>query len=227
MTINFHSSFPRYEAFSPDVPVWCVTPEHERCIHRYFDTSPFSPSGRYLAAFRLPFEDRPPLPGETGEIIVVDLESGGEQVVATSAGWESQIGANINWGSDDSTLIFNDVETSTWTPHGVKLNWRTGKTERFDHGVYHVSNDGCYAVCGNTGAMRRTQGGYGVILPDENTPCLAGLSADDGVWVTNMDTLESRLLISIQELVERGVKPEYRTEYEDAENYIFHHCCPK
>ncbi len=222
MSIKLHHSFPRYDEFSPEVPVWCVTPQHNRCIHRYFDTSPFSPSGRYLAVFRLPFEDRPPRPGEPGEIIVVNLETGEEQVVATSAGWESQIGANINWGSNDSTLIYNDVDTSTWTPHGIRLNWQTDRAERFEHGVYHVSNDGRFAVCGNMGAMRRTQGGYGVILPDAHTPRLIGLSDDDGVWITDLETLESRLLISIRELVERAVKPEYRAEYDNAENYIFH-----
>ena len=47
-------SFPNYENFSPRVPVWCVTPERPACIHRFFDTSPISPSGRYVALFQLP-----------------------------------------------------------------------------------------------------------------------------------------------------------------------------
>ena len=57
--------FPRYTDFDPLVPVWCVTPGKGRTIHRFFDSSPFSPSGRYMALFRLPQEDR----DRAGEVI--------------------------------------------------------------------------------------------------------------------------------------------------------------
>ena len=73
---DFHN-FPAYTDFSPDVPAWCVTPGEGRCIHRYFDTSPFSPSGRYLAVFRMPYEDHPPCPGDPGDIIVIDYDGSG------------------------------------------------------------------------------------------------------------------------------------------------------
>jgi hypothetical protein len=45
--------FPRYDRFSPAVPVWCVTPNLDRVIHRFHLSSPFSPSGRYLGLTRL------------------------------------------------------------------------------------------------------------------------------------------------------------------------------
>ena len=77
-----YENFPRYTEFDPMIPVWCVTPDRPGCIHRFFDTSPISPSGRYLAIFQLPFEDRQPLPGEKGNICVVDLETGEDRVVA-------------------------------------------------------------------------------------------------------------------------------------------------
>ncbi len=50
-------------------------------IHRYWDTSPFSPSGRYLALTRLPAEDRLPEPGDVAEVVLVDLQAGGERVL--------------------------------------------------------------------------------------------------------------------------------------------------
>ena len=85
-----------------------------RTLHRFFDTSPFSPSGRYLAVFRFPREDRPPQPGETGEVVLVDLTTGQEKTVAQSRGYEMQLGANVQWGATDSELYFNDVDTQTW-----------------------------------------------------------------------------------------------------------------
>ena len=101
-----HESFPSYQDFDPMVPVWCVTPNRQGCIHRFFDTSPISPSGRYLAVFQLLFEDRRPQPGEMGNVCVVNLETGEDRVVAETCGWEPQMGANINWGVSDHELFF-------------------------------------------------------------------------------------------------------------------------
>lgn len=53
----------RYTQFAPAVPVTGVTPGIGGAIHRFHDTSPFSPSGRYLAMTCFPFEDRLPPPG--------------------------------------------------------------------------------------------------------------------------------------------------------------------
>ncbi|HEU5146600.1 MAG TPA: hypothetical protein VFT90_07800, partial [Chryseosolibacter sp.] len=58
----------------PLVPVRKVSTG--RVIHRFHDTSPLSPSGRYMALFRVPFEDRYPEAGDTGEVIIVDMKTG-------------------------------------------------------------------------------------------------------------------------------------------------------
>jgi len=105
--------FPKYEDFDPLVPVWCVTPQRPGSIHRFFDTSPISPSGRYLAVFQLPFEDRQPEPGEKGNVCIVDLQTGEDWVAAETCDWKPQMGANINWGASDRQLFFNDVDTTS------------------------------------------------------------------------------------------------------------------
>ena len=214
--------FPQIEAFSKEVPVYCVTPGAGRVIHRFFDTSPISPSGRYMALFRMPQEETTPRPGEKGEVIVVDLQTGEELSVATTAGWESQMGANINWGPDDDTLLFNDVDTQSWTVHGVKLSWKSGKRDCFERGVYHVSPDGNFALCADLTAMRRTQTGYGVMLLDERVPENHGLSEKNGIWLTDLRTMKTSLLISASEVVERAVPKAQWDDYATMENYFFH-----
>ena len=119
--------FNKYEEYNPIVPVWCVTSKIESCIHRFFDTSPFSPSGRYIAVLQMPFENRLPNPGEEARIYIIDLQSGTERLVAVTRGWEPQLGANINWGTDDTQLYYNDVDTATWQPFCVKLNPFSGE----------------------------------------------------------------------------------------------------
>ena len=216
------NKFPRYEEYSPSVPVYCLTPDMNGCFHRFFDTCPISPSGRYLAVLQMPYEDHSPLPGDAARIVVVDLETGEHKVVDETRGWEAQLGANINWGINDDILLYSDVDTATWQPCCVRLNWKTGERRTFGRGIYHVSPDGRQILCTNPAAMRRTQYGYGVIVPDEVAPRHMGMSDDDGLFITDAETGECRLLISIREAIERTVPKSQLAEYEKYENYFFH-----
>ncbi|MGH8542664.1 MAG: TolB family protein [Gammaproteobacteria bacterium] len=214
--------FPKYEQFDPLVPVWCATPGEGRVIHRFFDTSPFSPSGRFLALFRLPYEDRLPAPGDAGQVLLVDLETGEERVVAETRGWETQLGANIQWGADDTQLFFNEVEPSTWEPHGVRLNPQSGDRKRLNGCIYKVSPDGKKAISANLKCLRRTQAGYGVMVPDEHVPRNIGLRKDDGLYITDTESGDCNLLISIRDIVKRTVTEKALYKYKDLEVYGFH-----
>ena len=214
--------FPRYEEFAPQVPVWCVTPDVGGCIHRFFDTSPISPSGRYLAVFQLPREDRLPEPGELGQVRVIDLETGENRVVAQTCGWEQQMGANINWGGSDEELYFNDVDTTTWQPFAWKLNPLTGARQRMDGTVYHASPDGRWLVSANLTTMRRTQPGYGVVVPEETAPCNIGLSDTEGFYLTDTTTGKRRLLASTRELVTQANPAVNVIDPDGHEIYGFH-----
>ncbi len=213
--------FPLYEDFDPLVPVYCVTPGTGRVIHRFFDTSPFSPSNRYMALFRMPYEDRLPQPGDAGEIVVIDLERGDEEVVATTRGWEQQMGANVQWGGSDEEIFFNDVETETWQSRCVKLNPLTREKQSFEGGVYKASPDGRHVLSANMLTMRRTQYGYGVVVPDDKVPRNDELRDDDGLYVTDTTTGSCRLLVSLKHVVETA-KPQLQVDPALWEFYGFH-----
>ncbi|MFA7231387.1 MAG: hypothetical protein WC071_08960 [Victivallaceae bacterium] len=214
--------FPKYLDFDPIIPVWCVTPDRPGCIHRFFDTSPISPSGRYLAVFQMPFEDKQPQPGDSGNICIINLETGKNQVVATSCGWEPQMGANINWGASDNELFFNDVDTATWQPFAWKLNPLTGERQKMGGTVYHASADGKWLISSNLTTMRITQPGYGVQIPDEFVRRNVGPATDDGFYITDTTTGEKRLLISISDMLKKAT-PEIQIENpECCEIYGFH-----
>ncbi len=196
--------FPAYTDFSPRVPVHCVTPGATGFIHRYYDSSPFSPSGRYFAVTRLPFEDRQPKPGDVAEIVVVDLETGESRTVAETRGWDVQLGAQLQWGADDRTLLYNDVETRDWMPYGVRHDLQTGETRRLGGTVYSVSADGRWAASPCLRRMAVTQRGYGVVVPKDHIPDNRGASADDGIWITDLQGGNSRLLVSLAQIVEQA-----------------------
>ena len=220
--MKISSKFPAYTEYDPLVPVWCVTPNEGRTIHRFFDTSPFSPSQRYMAVLRLPQEERPPNPGEEAEVVLIDLEEGTERVVAITRGWEAQLGANINWGATDNELYFNDVDTTTWDAFCVKLNPHTGESMRLKGTIYRISPDGKHIISACAKRMRRTQRGYGVVIPDELVERNHGFRHDDGLYITDTQTGECKLLISINDVFEKLIPQMDTGEYVKGECHGFH-----
>lgn len=201
----------------PQVPVYVVP--SERVVHRFFDTSPISPSGRYLALFRLPYADRSPGPGDSGDVVLVDLHTGGERIVERSAGWEMQVGANVQWGASDDELYFNAVDPATWRSFTVQANPFTGARRELDGHVFMVSSDGAWLASHDLVKSRLALPGYGVVVPDELVPRNAGPVRDDGIYVTDTNTGRSRLLVSLQRVYEEAV-PSIRVA--DPTQYEYH-----
>ncbi|NLG37301.1 MAG: hypothetical protein GX549_04740 [Clostridiales bacterium] len=201
--MKLSDKFPVYREYDPLVEVRCVTPNTGRTIHRFFGTSPISPSGRYLAAFRLPFEDRDPQPGDGGQVILIDLETGEERVVSETAGWEPQVGANVQWGADDTQLFFNDVDTGTWEAFGVCMNPFSGRKRLLEGCVFEVSHSGRFVASPSAVRSRFSQKGYGVVIPDHLVPRYSEPSDSDGIYITDVETGECRLLLTAKDIVER------------------------
>ena len=214
--------FPRYTAWDPVVPTWCVTPDIDHCIHRFHLSSPFSPSGRYLGLTRLPREDEYPAPGDVAEVVLVDLETGEQRVVAETIGWDTQLGAQVQWGSSDAELFFNDVNPNTWMPYGVKMNPLSGATVKLDGTVYSVSPDGYWAASTCLRRIGATQAGYGVVVPPDTVPTNTGAVEDDGVYVTNTLSGESRMIASYKRIVEEALPQIDVSRYGPGDFYGFH-----
>lgn len=122
MNPDLSANFPRYTGFDPAVPIYCATPELDGCFHRFFDTSPISPSGRYLGLTRFLREDKMPRPGDPAEIVLVDLATGETRVIAETRGWDTQMGAQVQWGPTDKQLFFNDMMPGQWQPFCVVMD---------------------------------------------------------------------------------------------------------
>lgn len=197
--------FPVSEDFEHSIPVYCVTPGHPSTIHRFFDSSPFSPSGRYLGALQLPTEERLPRPDEEATVVVVDLVEGSEREVATTQAWDTQVGAHVCWGASDEHLLFNTFDGGL--PRAIDVNPGTGESTMLDSPVYGVSADGSQIVSGNLLEMAVTQPGYGVRLrgPTRSDPA----PTNEGVLVSDLESHATMLEVSIDELVAKsGIDPD-------------------
>lgn len=220
--IQISDKLPRYTTSDAGTHVWCITPEKYGAIHRFFDTSPVSPSGRYVGLTRLPSESKLPEPGEEAEVIVVDLREGEERIAARTRGWDTQLGAQVQWGVDDSELYFNDLDTDTWTPFGVKLNPASGTSNRLGGPAYMISPDGRYAASPSLEKMGLTQAGYGVIIPGSMITGNDGAPSDDGIFVTDTRTGKKELLVSLEEIVSSCESRLSTDEYAAGDFYGFH-----
>ncbi len=221
MQPSLAGTFPAYTDFAPRVPVHCVTPGGTGYIHRYYDSSPFSPSGRYFAVTRLPFEDRLPKPGDVAKIAIVDLETGELRTVAETRGWDVQLGAQLQWGADDRTLLYNDLETRDWMPYGVRLDPQTGAHRRLAGTIYSVSPDGRWAASPCLRRMAVTQRGYGVVVPRDQIPENRGAPDDDGIWITDLESGDTRLLVSLAQIV-ASVQPPLAAAARRGDFFGFH-----
>ena len=191
--------FPRYTDHAPQVPVWDLTPDLPGAFHRFFDTSPLSPSGRFLAVTRYEPE-RLPEPGEAATVVLVDLQTGTSRAVWESRGWDTQLGAQAQWGADDSQLFFNDMDPADWQPFGICYNPLDDTHRRLQGTIYMASPDGRQVISPCLLRTGLTQAGYGVLAPPEHVPLNHGAAGDDGVYLADSDGGPRRLLMSFADL---------------------------
>jgi hypothetical protein len=192
-----------------------------RVIHRFFDTSPVSPSGRYVALLRFPYEDRSPTAGDLSDVVLVDLRTKTERVVARTRGWEMQLGAQVQWGKTDRELLFNDVDPTSWTPFAAVLNPVSGKRRRIDGPLFMASADGKWLAGYDLVTSRFAQVGYGVVVPDAAAPRRLGPQADNGVFVTDIASGQRRLIASARDIVARTQPSLGIASPETFEHYVF------
>ncbi|MFP4443251.1 MAG: TolB family protein [Spirochaetia bacterium] len=192
--------FPRITARNPRSDVRYLTPDLPGSWHRFFDTSPVSPSGRYLAVTSFPFEDRSPYHGEPAEAAVIDLEQGKTVMRTSTRGWDTQLGAQCQWGTTDHELYYNDMDPDDWKPYGIKTDPLSGAMEKLEGTVYMVSPDGGFALSPDLRRMGFTQSGYGVRVPPSRIPLLPGAPETDGIWITRTRTGKTELLLPLSEI---------------------------
>lgn len=199
-TIQFDPRPYRVDGFT--IPVTIVSPPDGHYMTTFFDVDPWSPSGRYLAVTRVPFIWRIPYPGDRAHICVLDLESGICTTVYETQGWGAQLGANVQWGADDSTLFCNDIVEGRAT--GVRIDLQTLDASVLDGPIYGLTADRRYSFSGNLQHINAGIPGYGVPegLVRRERPTTAR-SRDEGIWRTDLRTGESTLFLSLEEIANR------------------------
>jgi len=189
------------------VPITQVTPDDGFYVHTYYDVCPFSPSGRYLAVTRLPYQDRIPVLGDTADVCIIDLEEQTIQTLFTTQSWGFQTGANVHWGATDDHLYTNDVIDGKAVCIGIDLT--VGKTRACANAMYSIAPDESSVIAFPFELLDITQRGYGVPAVDPEHPekLPVGASEAEGIWKTDLRTNESKLLLSLAEAAVKVPEP--------------------
>ncbi|WP_127340731.1 hypothetical protein [Flavobacterium cupreum] len=190
-------------------------------LHRFFDTSPMSPSGRYVALFKLPYENVSPKAGDAGQVILVDLKTGKEKVVAQSRGWEVQLGANVQWGKSDHELLFNDVDTLSWKAFCTVLDPFSGKKRHLGGTVFMASSDGRKIASYDLMKSTYAQVGYGVIVPKKLVKRNFGADQKDGITVIDINSGKSKQIVTLKDLYQTTIPSIQFKNSNDYEFYCF------
>lgn len=179
-----------------------VVRSRKSTIHRFFDSSPVSPSGRFIALTEFPFEDRLPSPGDRARVVVVDLVTFQEVYSDTTSAWDTQLGAAVQWGGSDSELYYNRMDESAWDAYGVKVNISSGECVDLPGPVFAVSVDGRWSIAPSFEKLGIVQAGYGAHFPNERVKPTQGAPDNDGLFIIDTRSGTRRLLVSFRHLYE-------------------------
>lgn len=213
--------FRRYTLGKPLAPIDCVTPDDGFYIHTFFDVCPWSPSGRYLAVLKLPFQDRLPVWTDKADVCVIDLKDRTIQTVYSTSAFGMQTGAQVQWGRTDRYLYFNDKTPKAGGRAGaVRLDWQSGKAEQLEGPIYHIAPDESGVIGFDLDLINHVQDGYGcVVEPRLKLKLGAGAARDQGLWHTDLRTGRKKLLVSLAAIYE--ALPD-KDLYQGLAFYLFH-----
>lgn len=199
-----------------------VTPDDGFYMNTYYDICPFSPSQRFLALTKIPYQDRITKLGDQAEVVVVDLSEHTIRSVYKTKSWGYQLGANLHWGKSDRYLYTNDVLDGKFAVC-VQLDLETGETSAFKRPVYDIDPSSGKVISPHLGFMNNSQYAYGTpsLKPEEldfeKLP--DGASDTDGLWETSVTTGKTKLLLTLENVVKQlsGVEKDKGSAY-----YFFH-----
>jgi hypothetical protein len=203
------------------VPVSVVSPPGLPVIHRFFDTPPFSPSGRFLGLTQFPPDDHLPDPGEEAIILLVDLQTGETVEIDRTVAWDTQLGAQVQWGATDHELVYNVGCVSTGDVRARVMDPHTGRFRDLSGSVYMMDFSGTRALSPNLLKMNQVQKGYGVHWAGPKEWAQTD-SRKDGVRVTELAGGGSRLVLSVEQILESIPKLRSYGEARNGRYVCFH-----
>ncbi|MBI5010096.1 MAG: hypothetical protein HZB98_10715 [Bacteroidia bacterium] len=189
----------------PDIegPVQISDNNKEHLFASYYGINSFDRSEKYATVletdikYKLPDENDPAILG------LIEIESKRFIPIATTRAWNFQQGCMAHWlgTSPDSLIIYNDFREGKTI--SVIMNVHTKKEIRtLPLPVSAVAPDGIHALSINFSRLRITRPDYGYGGDGQDPRKDVPFPDDDGLFLLNLETGESKLLVSYSQIKE-------------------------
>lgn len=189
---------PRMEAH---VPIRAITSGPEAHWFAYYDKYQFDPTNRYVLGNQVTFEHRSPRADDVIVLGMIDIEDGDRWIpFAETTAWCWQQGCMLQWlPGSDSEVIYNIRTEDGYA--SVIHDVFSGEKRTLPRPIYAVSPDGRQAVTLSFERVADTRPGYGYNgIPDPYEDEL--YPENDGIYSLDLVTGESRLIISLADIVQ-------------------------
>ncbi len=180
-------------------PVRAVTGGPKSHWFGYYDKFQLDPGNRYLLCMEVDFEHRLPESNEAVRIGMVDLAEGDRWIeLGESRAWCWQQGCMLQWRpGSDREVVWNDREGDRFVCR--VLDVRTRHMRTLPRAIGSIRPDGQLAVCEDFSRIWSFRPGYAYAgIPDKYADQPA--PAEIGVWRMDLNTGESRLIVSVADL---------------------------
>lgn len=176
----------------------------------YYNKSPWDRSGRYLLAQQVPMFTADLSGREVAEVGYFDLEDGERfHVIGETTAWNWQMGSQLQWleGGAQGQLIYN-TRASTPVTDAVYPDFcstifdlESGEARTLPLPVYVVAPSSEYALGVDYSRFQVTHPTIGYAATGDE-PGLQNAPGDDGIFRMQIDSGETRLILSLRQLRE-------------------------
>lgn len=176
-----------------------ITPTNGEFFFGYYDLQPFFKN--LHLTHKVSFVDRLHKKGDTAEIGIIDIHTSKYEKIDITGAWNFQQGAMLQWNplAKGEEIIYNSLADGCYG--ATILNINSGKKRFLDRPVANVSANGKFALSINFARMYNFRPGYGYaeygdVFYHHNH------SEKDGIFLIDMKTGISRLIISMEQIWE-------------------------
>lgn len=176
-----------------------ISPLDGEYFFGYYDLQPFN--GNLHLTHKVANADKLHERGDVAEVGLLDINTEKYERLDTTGAWCFQQGAMLQWNplAPEDEVIYNSLGDGDY--NATILNIHTGKKRFLDRPVANISPKGDYALSINMSRLYDFRPGYG--YAEYGDPFYwKNHSADDGIFLTDMKTGKSRLIISMEQIWE-------------------------
>lgn len=207
------------------LPVKKLSLKNEHLYFGYYDISPFSRDEKFVLAIAAPLNNRSPEPNSrvhVGYFVLNEAKHSDFKVIGASTTWGWQQGSRLQWYplSSSKHILYNQIVNGQYG--AVIQDIGTGDViKTFQRPLYAISHDGRWGLSLNFSRLQRLRPGYGyTTFPD---PTFGHPAPDiDGIWLVDMQSGESRLIISLAQMASWAKKGR---EVPTGVEHYFNHLC--